>query len=93
MTALEIDKRISLGNVLVICGMIVSMSMGWANLSSQNSKLTADIETTGAMARANEARVRALENQTARQDERLSSILASLAKIEKLMEQSQQSLK
>lgn len=89
MTALEIDKRISLGNVLVICGMIVSMSMGWANLSSENSRLTADVESTSAMGRANEARIRALENQTARQDERLSSILASLAKIEKLMEQSQ----
>lgn len=49
MTALEIDKRISLGNVLVICGMIVSMSMGWANLSSQNSKLTADVEAAGTM--------------------------------------------
>ena len=89
VTSFEIDKRISLGNVLVVCGMVVSMSMGWANLSSQNSKLAADMEATSAMARANEARVRALENQTARQDERLSSILASLAKIEKLMEQAQ----
>lgn len=89
MTMLEIDKRISFGNVLVVCGMIVSMSMGWANLSSQNSKLAADMEATSAMARANEARVRTLENQTARQDERLSSILASLAKIEKMMEQAQ----
>ena len=89
MTALEIDKRISLGNVLVVCGMVVSMSMGWANLSASNGKLAADIEATNAMARANEARVRTLENQAARQDERLSSILASLAKIEKMMEQAQ----
>lgn len=89
MTALEIDKRISLGNVLVVCGMIVSMSMAWANLSSTSGKLAADIEVASAMARANEARVRALENQSARQDERLSSILASLVKIEKMMEQAQ----
>lgn len=93
MTALEIDKRISFGNVLVLGGIIVSMSMGWANLSSQSSKLTAEVASAAALAHANEARVRALENQAARQDERLSSILASLAKIEKLMEQSQQTLK
>ena len=89
MTALEIDKRISFGNVLVLGGIIVSMSMAWANLSSQSSKLAAEVASATALAQANEARVRALENQTARQDERLSSILASLAKIEKLMEQSQ----
>lgn len=93
MTALEIDKRITFGNVLVLGGIIVSMSMGWANLSSQNSRVSAEVATAAALAQANEARVRALENQTARQDERLSSILASLAKIEKMMEQSQQTLK
>ena len=83
---MELDRRVSLGNIIVLAGMIVSMSIAWANLSSRTETLAEDFQNFRALSSSNEARIRTLEQQVARQDERHSAILSYLSRIEALIE-------
>jgi len=77
-----VDNRISMGNILVAGGMIVSVALAWGNLAGRAETLGSQQAQSRASIAANEARIRALENAAARQDERMILILDSLRKIE-----------
>lgn len=81
-----VDNRISVGNLLVAMGMIVSVAVAWGNLSGRADNTSAQVASNKAAIAANEARVRALETSSARQDERMVLILDSLRKIEGRLE-------
>lgn len=82
MTGPTLDNRVSLGNILVAAGMVASVAVAWGNLSGRADTMASDIAVQKASVAANEARIRALENATARQDERLILILDAVRKIE-----------
>lgn len=86
MTAPSIDNRISLGNILVAGGMIVSIAVAWGNLSGRAETLSGKVTEQASLVAAHEARIRAMETTTARQDERMVLILDSLRKIESRLE-------
>ncbi len=86
MTAPAIDNRISLGNILVAGGMIVSVAVAWGNLSGRSDALAQELAKQAATTASHEARIRAMETTTARQDERLLLILDSVRKIEAKLE-------
>lgn len=86
MTAPSIDNRISLGNILVAGGMIVSISVAWGTLNGRAETLAAELSKQAAATASHEARIRAMETTTARQDERLVLILDGLRKIESRLE-------
>lgn len=86
MTAPLIDNRISLGNLLVAGGMIVSIAIAYANLSGRAETLSGKVAELAVTAAAHEARIRAMETTAARQDERMVLILDSLRKIESRLE-------
>ena len=82
----SIDNRISSGNLLVAGGMIVTIAVAWGNLSGRADNMNERIMSNSASIAATEARVRALETNNARQDERMILILDSLRKIESRIE-------
>lgn len=86
MTAPSIDNRISLGNILVGIGMIVSIAVAWGTLSGRADTLATDLSKLASEAASHEARIRAIETTSARQDERMVLILDSLRKIEARLE-------
>lgn len=86
VTGPSIDNRISLGNILVAAGMVVSISVGWGHLTSRQNSTTAEVAANKAAIAAHEARIRAIENSSARHDERLLLILDSVRKIEAKLE-------
>lgn len=82
----SVDNRISTGNLLLAGSMLVAVAVAWGNLSGRAENMASDITAVTAQANANEARIRALETATARQDERMILILDSLRKIEGRLE-------
>ncbi|MDQ7262716.1 hypothetical protein NM680_13030 [Paracoccus sp. PS-1] len=82
----SVDNRISTGNLLLAGSMLVAVAVAWGNLSGRAENMASDITAVTAQATANEARIRALETATARQDERMILILDSLRKIEGRLE-------
>jgi hypothetical protein len=86
MTGPQIDNRVSLGNLLVVAGMIVSVAVAWGNLSSRSEAMKTQIAQNKAEISASEARLRDVENSAARQDERLILILDAVRKIETKIE-------
>ncbi|MTH76302.1 hypothetical protein [Paracoccus aestuariivivens] len=86
MSMVQVDNRISTGNILVAGGMIVSIAVAWGNLSGRADNINERVVHNAASIAAAEARVRALETNNARQDERMILILDSLRKIEARIE-------
>ncbi len=82
----SVDNRISTGNLLLAGSMLVAVAVAWGNLSGRAETMSSKITEVTASAAANEARIRALETATARQDERMVLILDSLRKIESRLE-------
>lgn len=82
----SVDNRISTGNLLLAGSMLVAVAVAWGNLSGRAETMSSKIAEVTASAAANEARIRALETATARQDERMVLILDSLRKIESRLE-------
>lgn len=89
----EIEKKVTTGNLWSIIGtvvstgaMIVALSV-WGGRSSQRLDVleAARIEVQASLS-AHETRIRATENSTARQDERLLLILDTVRKIEARLE-------
>ncbi|CAM3188209.1 hypothetical protein SAMN04488021_1203 [Paracoccus aminovorans] len=78
----QIDNRISHGNILVLGSMVVGVAVAWGTWTTTTSSLAAKLADHAASLSAHEARIRAMETTTARQDERMVLILDSLRKIE-----------
>lgn len=89
MTGPSIDNRISLGNILVAGSMVVGIALAWGNLSGRTDSIAVKLSETTAITAAHEARLRALETSSARQDERMMLILDGLRKIEARLERDQ----
>lgn len=82
MAGLQFDNRLSAGNILVVLGMVVGGATAWGHLNGRADSMTAKLADHAASLSAHEARIRAMETTTARQDERMVLILDSLRKIE-----------
>lgn len=87
------SPQISLGNVIQIGVLVVGMAVGWTQLQSAvevNARaidvLGEEVEARRMRAEAMEVRLRALENEAARADERFSNILTMLARIDSKLE-------
>ena len=52
MTGPQIDNRISVGNIMVALGMVVSVAMAWANLSGRADAMRAEINANKAAIRS-----------------------------------------
>ena len=75
------------GNLLVAGGrMIVGIAVAWGNLSGRADTTAESVSKNRADIAAQEARIRAVETSSARQDERMILILDSLRKIESRMD-------
>ncbi|WP_076646491.1 hypothetical protein [Pontibaca methylaminivorans] len=84
---MEFDNRISVGNILVGGAMLVSFILAWGNISARTARTADEVANNKSAIAAQESRIRAVEQSTARQDERMVLILESLRKIEKQFEQ------
>ncbi|MFC3569208.1 hypothetical protein [Paracoccus simplex] len=82
MAGLQFDNRLSAGNILVVLGMVVGGATAWGHLNGRADSMAAKLADHAASLSAHEARIRAMETTTARQDERMVLILDSLRKIE-----------
>lgn len=82
----SVDNRISMGNLIVLGGMLASVAVAWGAWTTNTSALMSKMSDQSAQIAASEARIRALETATARQDERMVLILDSLRKIEARVE-------
>lgn|GEM_PF-1989707 len=82
----SMDNRISLGNIIVLGGMIVAIAVAWGAWTATTSGLASKLTDHAGQIAAVEARTRALETASARQDERMVLILDSLRKIEARMD-------
>lgn len=91
----QIDDRVTKGNIIsIIATMLTALGMlavtfAWTGRQGQRIENAAQATQTNALAlAAHEARIRAVETSTARQDERLLLILDTVRKIEARLERS-----
>jgi hypothetical protein len=86
----EMTQTISLGNVLTIGALLASIGGGWVVMQERSEANQLAIQQLESGQRARfaelELRVRALENQAARSDERFAAIMQTLARIERKIE-------
>ncbi|WP_323715799.1 hypothetical protein [Paracoccus aminovorans] len=78
---MQIDNRISRGNIFVLGSMVVGGAAAWGTWTTTTSLLAAKLADQAASLSAHEARIRAMET-TARQDERPILILDGLRMID-----------
>ena len=86
MTRPEYSPAISLGNMLQIAALLVSVGAGWAVMSNSLDTQTQLIEQARIERREIDGRIRVLEAQAARADERFVNILTLLARIDARLE-------
>lgn len=93
MTRPKFDMSINLGHVLQIVALISALMVGWVQIEKRTSTNQGDIKAVNdrverlTSATANlPPRIRALENSAARYDERFTSILSLLARIDSRLE-------
>jgi hypothetical protein len=97
VTKPSFSQNISLGNVIQIVAMIVTVAIGWQQMSGLAGSNAAEIEKISkamddAEAKAatdirdHETRLRRLEDSAARSDERMANILNLLARIDGRLE-------
>ena len=86
VTGPSIDNRVSIGNIIVLATMLVSVAINWGHLTGRQNATAAEVAANKAALAAHEARIRAIENSSARHDERLLLILDSVRKIEAKLE-------
>lgn len=90
MTKPQFSMSINLGHVLQIMSLVVAMVVGWMQLEARTSANAEKIERIEKEAAQERPRLRALEREVARSDERFSSILAYLTRIEARLEKMEQ---
>lgn len=89
----EFTRNISFGNVLVLVGMIVTGTATFVAVDARTqanaaeiARSVAEIDEAALRVADLERRTRALENELARADERFSSILGLLSRIDARLE-------
>ena len=82
MSRPEFSPTISLGNLIQMAVLIVAMAGGWALMRADLDHLGGRLTTQRDVVRDMEMRVRVLEAERARADERFSNILALLSRID-----------
>jgi hypothetical protein len=82
----SITPNISLGNLLNILAMIVAVSIAWANISNVAQANSRDVGKNDLRINDVEVRVRTLENNQSRTDERLINIIEMLNRIDGRLE-------
>lgn len=78
----EFESRVSMGNLIVLAFAALALAVTWGGLNHRAETLAEEVASHKVSIASNEARVRALEQNMARQDERLILILDGLRKIE-----------
>lgn len=76
----------SLGNLINLVAMGVAVAVAWGSMSERSDMTHKGIKELESMQSAAETRIRALETNQARSDERLSSILQIVSRIETRLE-------
>lgn len=82
----EFTPAISLGNLIQIAVLLVGLGGAWAILSTNLDYQASRIAANSAAIREIEVRVRTLEANYARSDERYASLLALLSRIDNRLE-------
>jgi hypothetical protein len=82
----SITPNISLGNLINIAVMIVTVSLAWANISNRAQANAISVIKTDDRVSGVELRVRTLENNQSRTDERLINIIEMLKRIDGRLE-------
>ena len=80
-----------MGNVIQIGIFIAAMAGAWAIMDSRGQTNGEKIERNERNVASNETRIRALETQSTRADERLANIFALLSRIDNRLERIEQS--
>ena len=78
----SITPNISLGNLLNILAMIVAVAIAWANIINVAQANSRDVAKNDLRINDVEVRVRTLENNQSRADERLINIIEMLNRID-----------
>lgn len=97
MTGPQIDRKISLGNVINLVALLAAVAVAWGVMSERGEQtrnqlqdvrdtLRAEVASRRDGQAALEARIRALESSQARADERFNSVLQVLGRIEARIE-------
>ena len=97
MTTPKIDNRISLGNILTIAGLIFAAAVAWGVMSERADQtkghmeelrqtLRQEVSTRREAQGALESRVRTVESNLARAEERNNAVLQVLGRIEARLE-------
>lgn len=86
MTRPAFTPFISLGNMLQIGALIASAIIGYVLIDARSTTNARDIAVISKLQDEIETRIRTLEKDSARNDERFSNILALLAKIDDRLE-------
>lgn len=84
--ALEFDNRISLGHLITVGTLAVSVALAWGDVTSRTENLAERAAGASSALTAHESRIRAVEQTSARQDERMTLILDGIRKIETKLE-------
>ena len=87
MTRPKIDPTISLGNVLTIGTLVFLAGIGWARLESSLSLVEERFALYDADAQDRETRIRVLEFDATRSNERQVAMLSTLIRIEARLEE------
>ena len=82
----EFTKQINFGQVIQILVLVAGFWGGYVLLQKQSEDNTAAIQEARSERVALELRIRSVENQQARADERFSNILSYLARIDSRLE-------
>lgn len=76
----------SLGNIINLVAMGVAVAVAWGAMAERSDVTHKGIKEVEAMQTSSETRIRALEMNQARADERLASILQIVSRIETRLE-------
>lgn len=76
----------SLGNIINLAAMGVAVAVAWGAMTERSDVTHRGIKEVEAMQSSSETRIRALEMNQARADERLASILQIVSRIETRLE-------
>lgn len=76
----------SLGNLINLAAMGIAVAVAWGSMSERSDLTHKGIKEMEAMQVASESRIRTLEMNQARADERLASILQIVSRIETRLE-------
>ena len=90
MTTPTLTSQISLGNLLQMGVTLAALAFGWAMLDARSATNAVAIVKLQEENNAFESRLRGLETQVARADERYVAILDMLARIDKRLERIEQ---